>query len=124
MFALEQPRAWLLAATSDLPPDKEPIAKLELGVSQRQPVSFAEALAKFQSKVNANPDEDREPLWFAIAEPDGKVLATSIGPLGNIGFPATIEGKRHLKRMITSTVRHITAAECDRLIQSLPKPTP
>ena len=28
---------------TDLPPDKEPIAKLELGVSQRQPVSFAEA---------------------------------------------------------------------------------
>jgi hypothetical protein len=82
-----------------------------------------EALAKFQTQGNANPDRDREPPWFAIAEPDGKVLATSLGPLGNVGFPTTIEEKRHLKAMITRTARHLTAAECDRLIQSLPAPS-
>jgi hypothetical protein len=62
--------------------------------------------------------------WFAIAEPDLKVLVTSDGPLGNIRLPSTIEEKRHLKKMITSTARHLTPAECDRLIESLPKPSP
>ncbi len=83
-----------------------------------------DVLTKFQTNGNANSEQDRGPPWIAIAEPDGKVLATSLGPLGNIGFPTNIEGKRHLKKMIKSTARHITPAECDRLIESLPKPTP
>jgi hypothetical protein len=83
-----------------------------------------ESLAKFQPQGKPNPDRDAATPWFAIAEPDGKVLVTSIGPLGNIGLPSTIEEKRHLKGMITRTARHLTPAECDRLIESLPKAAP
>jgi hypothetical protein len=80
-----------------------------------------QALAKLQS-ANRDPNGNQGTPWFAIAEPDLKVLATSQGPLGNIGFPTSFEEKRHLKRMITGTARHLTAVECDRLIESLPKP--
>ncbi|HEV3342486.1 MAG TPA: hypothetical protein VG125_19095, partial [Pirellulales bacterium] len=76
------------------------------------------------SSSNLNPDMTGGTPWFAIAEPDLKVLVTSDGPLGNIRLPSTIEEKRHLKKMITSTARHLTPAECDRLIESLPKPSP
>jgi hypothetical protein len=76
------------------------------------------------SSSNLNPDMTGGTPWFAIAEPDLKVLVTSDGPLGNICLPSTIEEKRHLKKMITSTARHLTPAECDRLIESLPKPSP
>jgi hypothetical protein len=83
-----------------------------------------EVLEKFQSQDNSAQNQDRGPPWFAIAEPDGKVLVTSLGPLGNIGLPSSIEEKRHFKAMITRTARRLTPAECDRLIESLPKPSP
>ena len=38
--------------------------------------------------------------WFAITEPDGTVLAISRGPLGNIGFPASVEEIRHFRQML------------------------
>ena len=57
--------------------------------------------------------------WYAITEPDGTILTTSRGPLGNMGFPTTIEDLRHLRRMLQSTARKLTAAEIDGLIGSL-----
>jgi hypothetical protein len=57
--------------------------------------------------------------WFAITESDGTVLAISRGPLGNIGFPASIEEIRHFRQMLNRTVQRITAEEVDRLITSL-----
>ncbi len=83
-----------------------------------------EVLDKLQTGDRPARLPNSDPPWFAIAEPELKVLVTSQGPLGNIGFPNSIEERRHLKKMITSTARHITAAECDRLIESLPKPSP
>jgi len=56
--------------------------------------------------------------WYAITEPDGTILATSNGPLGNIGFPGSVEGLRHFRGMLDRTVRKLTAAEVDGLIQS------
>ena len=41
--------------------------------------------------------------WFAITEPDGTVLAISRGPLGNIGFPASVEEIRHFRQMLDRT---------------------
>ena len=38
--------------------------------------------------------------WYAITEPDGTILTTSRGPLGNMGFPSTVEDLRHLRRML------------------------
>ena len=57
--------------------------------------------------------------WFAFTEPDGTVLAISRGPLGNIGFPASVEEIRHFRGMLERAVRRLTSAEVDRLIESL-----
>lgn len=61
--------------------------------------------------------------FHSITEPDGKVLITSRGPLGNIGMPSEPEGIRHLTKMLESTVQKLTAAEIAELANSLaPKP--
>lgn len=57
--------------------------------------------------------------WFAITEPDGAVLTHSRGPLGNIGFPSSLEGIRHFRRMIEQTARTLTPDEVERLVKSL-----
>ncbi len=57
--------------------------------------------------------------WLAITEPDGTVLATSDGPLGNVGFPGSIEGIRHFRQMLDRTVRKLSSGEVDGLIRSL-----
>jgi hypothetical protein len=61
--------------------------------------------------------------WYAITEPDGTILVTSHGSLGNIGFPGSVEGIRHFRQMLERTARKLTAAEVGDLIRSLsPKP--
>ncbi|APW61834.1 sigma-70 family RNA polymerase sigma factor [Paludisphaera borealis] len=57
--------------------------------------------------------------WFAITEPDGAVLAHSRGPVGNIGFPSSVEEVRHFRRMLEGTVRKISSDEVDQLINPL-----
>ena len=57
--------------------------------------------------------------WFAITEPDGAVLAHSRGPLGNIGFPSSLEGIRHFRAMLDQTARKLTPDEIETLINSL-----
>jgi hypothetical protein len=67
-----------------------------------------------------NPPRGAGIPWFAITEPDGKILATSDGPLGNTGFPSGTEAKKHFKKMLELTARHLTPAERERLLGSLP----
>jgi hypothetical protein len=57
--------------------------------------------------------------WFAFTEPDGRILAISRGPLGNTGFPTSVEDLRHFRHMLEAGVRRITAEEVDQLIHSL-----
>ena len=57
--------------------------------------------------------------WFAITEPDGRVMAISRGPLGNIGFPASVEEIRHFRQMLDRTNQRITPDEIDRLVKTL-----
>ena len=57
--------------------------------------------------------------WFAITEPDGTVLATSDGPLGNIGMPSSVEGIRHFRSMLQASARRLSSADIDALIASL-----
>jgi len=66
------------------------------------------------------PIKNRGIPWHAITEPDGTILITSEGPLGNIGFPAgSIEGVRHFRRMLERTAQRLTPQEVDGLIKSL-----
>jgi hypothetical protein len=66
------------------------------------------------------PIQDGDELpWFAIAEPDGTILAISRGPLGNIGLPTSVEDIRHFRGMLDRTVRKLTAGDVDRLIESV-----
>lgn len=57
--------------------------------------------------------------FHAILEPDGMSLVTSEGPLGNIGMPSSVEGIRHLRKMLETTARNLTGEEIERLIASL-----
>jgi hypothetical protein len=69
-----------------------------------------------------NQPEGKGIPWMAITEPDGPVLTTSDGPLGNIGFPGTIENIRHLREMLHRTASKLTAKELDQLAESLEQP--
>jgi RNA polymerase sigma factor (sigma-70 family) len=66
------------------------------------------------------PIEPRDGIpWFAITEPDGTVRAMSRGPLGNTGYPSSVEEIRHFRQMLESTVKRISPDEIERLIKSL-----
>jgi hypothetical protein len=70
--------------------------------------------------IDKLPIKDHGVPWHAITEPDGKILITSEGPLGNIGFPVgSLEGVRHFRRMLERTVKRLTPDEIDGLIKSL-----
>jgi hypothetical protein len=70
------------------------------------------ALAALTTKEQSDP-------WHAFTDPDGKVLATSEGPLGNLGFPSGVEGLRHFRRMLDRSARRLTPDELGGLINSL-----
>jgi hypothetical protein len=57
--------------------------------------------------------------YFSIMEPDGKVLITSKGPLGNVGMPTEPEDIRHVKRMLEQTAQRLSPAEITTLEASL-----
>jgi hypothetical protein len=57
--------------------------------------------------------------WHAITEPDGKILVTSHGPVGNIGFPSSVEDLRHFRQMLERTIQRLTTADVDGLIKSV-----
>ncbi len=84
-------------------------------------VKLMEALDEHIPEAVAGlPIEDRDGIpWFAITEPDGAVLAHSRGPLGNIGFPSSVEGIRHFRKMLDATARNLKPDEIERLVGSL-----
>ena len=57
--------------------------------------------------------------WHAITAPDGSILTTGVGPLGNIGLPSSVEGLRHFRAMLDTTRQRLTPADVDGLIESL-----
>ena len=57
--------------------------------------------------------------WTAIVDADEKVLATSDGPLGNIGFPSSVEGARHFQQMLTKTALRLSSDDIEKLIATL-----
>jgi thiol:disulfide interchange protein len=57
--------------------------------------------------------------WFVLLDSDGKVLADSTGPQGNIGFPAKPEELAHFKSMLAQARLNLTPAEIETLGASL-----
>jgi hypothetical protein len=57
--------------------------------------------------------------FHAIFNSDGKLLIDSNGPLGNIGSPGGIEGKKHLRKMLMESRKRLTDAEIDTLVESI-----
>ncbi len=57
--------------------------------------------------------------FHAIFSPSGELLVDSAGPLGNIGHPSGVEGKKHLRKMLLGTRKNLTDAEIDQLVESV-----
>lgn len=57
--------------------------------------------------------------WFAILDAEGKVLITSDGPEGNIGYPLRPAEIAHFIRMIKETSRNITSEQISAIENAL-----
>lgn len=57
--------------------------------------------------------------WFVIMDASGKVLATSDGPKGNVGFPYKQEEVAHFAAMIEKSDTKLTKADIETLTKSL-----
>jgi len=85
-------------------------------------------LLKFNELCDLHTDNLRRRLFgseyhgapaFVIARPDGKVLASSAGPTGNIGYPVGVDELRHLTRMLMLGRKQLTDREIDAIVESL-----
>ena len=57
--------------------------------------------------------------FYAIFDENEQMLIDSAGPMGNIGFPNTVEGKTHLRKMLLETRQNLTDAEIDTIVGKL-----
>lgn len=57
--------------------------------------------------------------FHAMFAADGTRIVDSESPAGNVGHPAGIEGKKHLRKMLLETRQRLTDAEIDRIVASL-----
>jgi hypothetical protein len=57
--------------------------------------------------------------WFAILDAEGRVLASSDGPKGNIGYPAQAEEIGYFVGMLKKTSHRITAEQRGRIEKAL-----
>lgn len=57
--------------------------------------------------------------FYAIFDANEQLLIDSEGPLGNIGFPSSFEGHRHLTRMLRETRRNLTEADIEQIVETL-----
>jgi hypothetical protein len=71
---------------------------------------------------SGNEEDQGSTPWMAILDADGKTLATSDGPKGNIGYPGEAEGQAHWEQMLRSTAKRLTPEEIQSLLLPLRKP--
>jgi thiol-disulfide isomerase/thioredoxin len=57
--------------------------------------------------------------WFAAVDAQGKVLATSEGPKGNIGYPDTDLEVAHFMSVMKATAQGITSSELDTIANTI-----
>jgi len=57
--------------------------------------------------------------FHAIFDADEELMIDSEGPTGNIGHPASFEGRRHLKTMLSETRSRLSDEQIDQIIDTL-----
>jgi hypothetical protein len=57
--------------------------------------------------------------WYVILSPTGEKLITSMGPMGNIGFPSKQPGINHFMTMIRQTASHISPEQLKDIEKAL-----
>ena len=57
--------------------------------------------------------------FHAIFDSNGTILITSESPLGNIGHPSGVEGKKHLRKMLLATRKKLTDGQIEAIVASL-----
>lgn len=65
------------------------------------------------------PEKGMGDPWMVILDPTGKVLVTSIGPDGNIGYPYQLAEIDHFLTMLTTTRKRLTDADLTMIRQDL-----
>ena len=60
--------------------------------------------------------------FHGVFDADQKLLIDSRSPLGNIGSISGYEGKKHLRRMLTTSQQHLTDDEIAQIVTSVPGP--
>ena len=60
--------------------------------------------------------------WFVFLDADGKALADSDGPKGNIGYPSAPEEIEHFVGMLKKTAKRITAEQIGEIEKALKEP--
>ncbi len=57
--------------------------------------------------------------WFLVLDAEGKSLASSLGPNGNIGYPGEAEGITHFMQLLRETRQTLSDAELDLIFTDL-----
>jgi thiol-disulfide isomerase/thioredoxin len=76
----------------------------------------SDALAK---RLRASKGVDGGIPWFAVVDADGKVLANSEGPKGNIGYPDTDVEVTYFTSVLKSTAKGISDAEVESVLNTI-----
>ncbi|MGA3236691.1 MAG: thioredoxin domain-containing protein [Bryobacteraceae bacterium] len=76
----------------------------------------SDALAR---KLGASKGVDGGIPWFAVVDADGKVLANSEGPKGNIGYPDTDVEVTYFTSVLKSTAKGISDAEVESVLNTI-----
>lgn len=88
-------------------------AFVDLKIDQDRMVGAAEVYKKY------NPEGKGGIPWFVVLSPAGEAIATSDGPSGNIGHPATDEEIAHFVAVMEKSGKRLTAADIRQLRESL-----
>ena len=57
--------------------------------------------------------------WFLVLDAQGKSLASSLGPNGNIGYPGEAEGITHFMQLLRETRQALSDADLDLIFTDL-----
>jgi thioredoxin-related protein len=65
------------------------------------------------------PEKNPGDPWMVILDPTGKVLISSVGPMGNTGYPSEPSEIDHFLSMLTATRKRLTDSDLDLIRKDL-----